>query len=192
MTAPATDLATNWCEQTVDAIVAALLALPSEITGVENNVPIVSNLYFSWDTELGAVNLTVRPSRSGGLVAIEAQVSGTPRWFSLNLELGPGAFEPGQTLGLVLSALSREPQDMRGFMRSMPATESGSDTVFADAVHFGPDQVVAVVLHTVERAQAMAMTQGFHTLVLTLPPRSWELELVGVRVFVSEPFPYIR
>ena len=169
-------------EKTVDAIAVALAGLPAEARQVENNVRLAPEFYFSWDTAQSEVSIKATPCPPG-LIQLSVTISGSPRWLSMNIGLGNCDFEPGAVLGVVMAGRCGKALEFKVFVRSVSAKTKEADTVLASPLRLGPDQPVAVTLHTVEPEDPLATGERYHTLFLTLPRQSFDFDLVGLRVF---------
>ncbi len=169
------------CEIFANGVIETLAAL--EAAGkAEVDGRIVPGLHPTWDEEEGAVALSYR-AEPGTLLQLEAQVSGAPRWLTLNIDLGPGAFEAGDVIGIVAD-IAGEAEDMLGmFIRS--TTQGGDvDTELAEPLFVAAQQRVAAALHVVAPQDGVAGSERFHMLGLKLPKRDFRLEIRGLRVFV--------
>jgi hypothetical protein len=139
-------------------------------------------VYTSWDPE-GGVTLSARQDR-GTLVSLEAQVSGTPRWNSFNLELGTAAFVPGDILIVVADIEGAAGHRMSAFVRSAGDGRPMSDTHFSDPLEGSGTRAVRTLLHAVRAHDGLAGAPRFHTLVVALPCTDFGLTLHDLRLAV--------
>lgn len=145
------------------------------------------NVYFCWDKAKGAADITLTPA-SGALLTAEIAVSGAPGWFTLNIGLGAGAFAPGGAFGLALAASSSQPITLHPFLRSALG-ETRHDTHLTESLRLGPDLAPRLALHRIRPQDAMAQSNGFHTLILPLPCARFRLHLQDMRAFHVPPQP---
>lgn len=149
---------------------------------VENNAPLAPNVYFNWDDDEGAVEIAAA-SEPGALLSAAIGVSRAPRWLSLNVALGPGAFQSGDVLGLVVEADAGTDAVLPAFIRSAAGGER-ADTDLQDRLALTGERAVLTLLHTVDATDGLARIDGYHTLVLPLPSSRLELRLRDLRLFV--------
>jgi hypothetical protein len=145
-----------------------------------NDAEIVPGVYLSWDAEEASV--TVRyESPDWAALSLVCQVTGRPRWQSLNLALGEGWFVPGDVIGVVVEGYAEGTLSLSVRMR----TRSGGDVLdceWEDALTLEPTNGVAVALRTLEAVDGCVSRDGYHTLILGLPG-ACALTLREIRVF---------
>ena len=179
---------THPCLQTVAKAVAALRSatLPAK---AGTDAPLVENVYFSWDASKAKVEIALDRA-PGSLQRWRQTVGGTPGWLNLNLALGPGVFEPGQVLGLIVATRpvgdNPEPIVIEGFVRSSRAGKT-FDTHLAQPLTLTSDDGPATMLHPIARLDPICEPKGFHTLILRLPKRDLTLDLTDLRLFLVRP-----
>lgn len=147
---------------------------------------VVPGLYVSWGGGGGEARITATASDTA-LLQIAAEVTGDLEWFTLNIELGPGQLNPGDVLGLALAgSTGAAGLDLAGFLLSARLPGGGvGETALADRLVLGPDSAAGLALHILEPGEAATRAQEFHTLVLNLPRRNFEIALRDLRVFVQ-------
>lgn len=167
--------------RTLDAL--WLADLPPDATADDR---LSQGCYISWDTKEG--DLTLRLDRpEGGLLRLQADVRRAPRWFGLNLDIGPGVLPVGTVLGLAIR-LAGTPQDsLAPFIRTGLTDDDPVDTPLTDPLRFGPVPAATSLLHQIDTNSPLAQDRGFHTLVLPLPKHSFTLDLLGLRLFALPP-----
>lgn len=151
---------------------------------IECDSPLRPNVYFSWDSDSGTVEMT--PSRPiGSLMALNARVQGKPRWLSLNIGLETASFDPGDVLGVVAELSADRPIELPLFVRSAKAQDFDdtelTEPLFATA---STDGCVTTALHRVRPEEPLAQRDRYQTLVIRLPRSDFRLEIVDLRVFV--------
>ena len=160
------------------ARIAALAALRRS-GPVAADERLCEGVYISWDTEDGAVALEAACG-DGALLRLDAQVSQAPRWFALNIDLGPAPLAPGDVLAVALDlggagALTRPP-----FLRSGHDGQRSDTALGEDPATDGPQ----VRLLDIGQDSPLTLPGAFHTLVLPLPAADFALTLRGARVAV--------
>jgi hypothetical protein len=174
---------THPCELATSATIAALRAAAFD-TPAENNAHITPDLYLSWDDEKAEIALQ-SVSDVTTLLALKGDVSGTPRWFSLNIGLGKGEFKAGDVLGIVLELESPAALDSAPFIRTAWRKGGYADTQLADAISVAEGRQVVTLLHTITAGEPLC-NEVFHTLVLPLPGADFQLSLNDMRLFVID------
>lgn len=149
---------------------------------IENDVHFVPDVYFSWDSDHGKTALSFK-SVPGQLGTIWARVSGGPEWLSLNLSLGECTFAKGDVIGLVTELEGCDTQRFAPFIRTMRDGEI-EDTFLQEGFTGSEDRAVQTALHTLEGYDPMIGRTGFHTLVIPLPRKDFQLQLRDLRLFV--------
>jgi len=174
---------THPCELfTADAI-ATLRDAQFEQTA-ENNTHLSPEVYLSWDEEGNTVELTT-VSETNALLSLKASVTGTPKWFSLNIGLGRGSFAAGDVIGLVVETETQTPFEATPFVRTAVADSQHADTPALDTLAFEDGRQVITLLHTVGPDSALT-TDAFHTLVIPLPGQDFQLDICDMRLFVID------
>lgn len=167
---------------TAEAIAACRTA-EKEIS-VENNVHLSPEIYINWDEDEGNVALTAH-FQANMLLALEAKVTKSPRWFSLNIGLGRGALAPGDVLGLVFEVEIDKPFHRAPFCRSA-VDDAYGDTYWQDSLNVaGEGKQIVTLLRSIEPGDPLTK-DGFHTLVIPLPPADFSLTLYDMRLFVVD------
>lgn len=149
---------------------------------VESDAHVLPDIYFNWDTEQGDVQLEIT-SEPGMLMNIQAKVAKPPRWFSLNLSLGSDQFTVGDVIGLVAELESSPDLSLTSFIRSSDKGE-WADTELEERLPGTTLRAVQTVLHTVEPGDGLPWNNGYHTLILRLPPQDFRIQLWDMRFFV--------
>lgn len=169
------------CETFVNGVIEALAAL--EAAGeAKNNRPFVSGVDPSWDDKDGTVTLSYR-TEPENLLRLDARVTGRPRWITLNLDLGCGAFEAGDMIGIVAEVDGDADRDLEMFIRS--ATEHGDvDTELSERLSVSAAGGVVAALHIVGSGDSVADDSRFHRLGIRLPQQDFRLAIRSARVFV--------
>ena len=173
---------THPTESEATRTIGALRAAPLDEARAEGSrLTLAPGTYFSFDAA-GWVDLAVE---RGGveLVSAEAAVAGDPGWLSLNLELGSGAFGPGDILVLVVDLEGCVEDGLSAFLRSAGAGGL-ADTPFADPLQGSRTRAVRTLLHQVAADDGVVGPPRFHTLVLALPRRDFRLVLHDLRFAV--------
>jgi hypothetical protein len=144
--------------------------------------PLVPGIYFSWDTEACTVDVNLsRPP--GSLLSVEARVSASPRWFSLNISLNEAGFTAGDVIGIVAELAASEAVTLPLFMRSALDNKT-QDTTLSESLHCKGGRSISTVLYTVDSADPLAGPTAYHTLVIQLPNTGCTLDIRDLRVFV--------
>ncbi len=149
---------------------------------VENEVHVAPDIYFSWDSSQGTVEIALK-SYPGHLADLWAKVTGMPSWLSFNLSLGNCAFKSGDVLGLIVELEGCEGHTFPIIVRS---TQDGelSDTTLQDSLKGSEDRAVRTLLHTIAPHEALTGPKRYHTLIIPLPCRDFELDIRDVRLFI--------
>lgn len=140
--------------------------------------------YFCWDIANGDVDVVIS-SVAGSLLRAEVIVTGAPKWFTLNIGIGEGAFTPGDTLGLVVKGSISPAQILFPFVRSIDKGDR-HDTRLADPLKLGPVPGTVNLLHTIESHDPLSWAKTFHTLILPLPKQNFSVDLLDMRLFHVE------
>lgn len=138
-------------------------------------------VYFSIDTQQGTPQITLQ-ELEGGLLKAALNVTGTPEWLTLNIGLGTGRFEIGDTIGLVTDFRGTDAFSTRPFIRSNRDGEA-HDTALAEEMVFGGQPSISTLLHSITSEDALGYGEAFHTLVIPLPKRNLSLSLYDLRMF---------
>lgn len=154
----------------------------TDLTGpFEPDVPLSPDVYFSADTVQGMAQITLHPLE-GGLVKAGLEVTGDPEWLSLNIGLGTGSFQTGDTVGIVADTRGSDSFATRPVLRSSRANDETVDTCLAEDFIFGGLPGTMILLHPVTTEDALAYGEAFHTLILPLPKRNISLTLNDLRL----------
>lgn len=173
---------THPCIQFANAAIATLRQ--SSVTGnITIGDHISPEIYFGADTEGADVSTTLHNTDTG-LLNVSVEVSGDPEWLTLNIGLGSGAFQDGDTFGVVIDAQGSDSFESPAFIRSDFGTYV-EDTALADPVQFGTAHGLHTLLHPFGSADPIVYGSGYHTLVLPLPHRSLSLHLRDLRLFTT-------
>lgn len=165
-------------------IMSELRRLPVGEISIENNSWIVPEFYFSWDDDHSIVHFTARHLEER-VFRIEAEITGVPRWISMNFGVGRGKLVAGDVLGVALGAKSETELPLEGFFRSAGAEEGPQDTPLMESITLSPHRSTGLALQTLTEWDPLTHQENnFHTLVLTLPPRNFYFDLWDLRVFV--------
>ncbi len=167
----------------------ALLKTVSEIRSYEmssalgNGETLGNGVYFSWDSEEGSV--AVSTAREGDqLFNADVQVSGKPRWLNLSLALNIGQFNPGDVLGLILDWQCSEIGGDTMIVRSSIVESEFDDTHWQQPLAWSPQRQVMTFLHTTEATNGLIGNEKFHTIIIPLPSRDFQLTLFDMQFFV--------
>lgn len=143
---------------------------------------VTPEVYFSAETSQAGVEITLLP-QEGGLLKAEILVSGNPEWLTLNIGLGSGNFEIGDTLGIAYDLRGSDEFSVQPFIRSSyDGVEY--DTALADDFRFGA--LPGVLLHPITAEVPLTYSAAFHTLILPLPKRNSAFEIRNLRLFHVE------
>lgn len=145
---------------------------------------LLPGFYFSADLSQSDVKITVQTSQKS-LLSATVDVTGTPQWLSLNIELGEGSFAVEETIGLLTQTQAGNPFTVWPFIRS---SRGGIeyDTSFNEALPFDTTQSVTTLLHQLTSGDPLVDGAGYHTLVLPLPARSSAFTLHDMRVMHNQ------
>lgn len=148
---------------------------------VEQSVPLIEGIYFSWDSEGGTVALKLE-APPGTLCAMTGRVSGAPDWFSFNIALGQLTLSPGDVLGVIADVTAPSGEACPLYIRSQ------HDDKFIDMPLSVPlqgtlERDTQVILHSIDTLYPMLGLPAFHTLVLPLPRRDFTLTLHDLQIF---------
>jgi len=172
---------THPCELATSLTVAELRGAVFD-KAAENNAHMTPDVYLSWDEEEADIALETA-SGANMLLAVKGSVSGTPRWFSLNVGLGRGELQAGDVLGIVLELETPAALESVPFIRTAWRKGGYADTHLVDTIAVAPGRQVVTLLHTVDADDALC-NDVFHTLVLPLPSADFDLSLQDMRLFV--------
>lgn len=155
---------------------------------VSTDTPLVPDVYFSWDTANGSVDITLSRHEDGLFTAV-LKVSGRPRWLTFNIGLGGGAFEVGDLLGLVIetgpdNGAAGEAIGLLPFLRSAEGGER-QDTPMFGALHLGAGRGLWALVHRIGIGEPLGRLKAYHTLVLPLPATDLTLDLRDLRLFCA-------
>ncbi|MCW1933918.1 hypothetical protein [Pararhodobacter zhoushanensis] len=146
-----------------------------------NDVAFTPKIYPSWDSEAAQVTLTATSARDE-LVQIAGVVTGTPRWLTLNFDLGSTTLQVGDVLCLLIEGSMDVAADLALFLRS--ATAWGTeDTAWLDPLRLSAENGVTAAFHTLAPFDAICANEGYHTLVIDLPTADFSLTLRAMRLF---------
>jgi len=145
---------------------------------------LLPGVYFSADLSQSNVKITLQDAE-GSLLQATTDVTGTPQWLSLNIELGEGSFAAEEILGLLAETQAEDPFTVWPFIRSFRAGIE-YDTPFSEALSFETAPTVSTLLHQVALGDPLAEGAGYHTLVLPLSVRSSSFTLRDMRVLHSQ------
>ena len=141
-------------------------------------------VYFSADLSQSDVKITLQDA-GASLLKATIEVTGSPQWLSLNIELGEGSFAVGETVGLLTDTEAKDSFTIWPFLRSFREGFE-NDTPFSEALHFDTAPTVSTLLHQVASSDPLADGAGYHTLVLPLPAQSSAFTLRDMRVLHSQ------
>lgn len=175
----------HMCEDFSADVLSALRAATSS-GKVQNNSRLSREVYFSWDADQGRCDLD-HSSAAGELLAFEAHVTGSPRWFALNIGLGWGKFSLGDTLVIVLDAEAGSAFGADALIRSAIDGEV-MDTPLDDRIRIGRKRSISTLMHRIEPRDALAHSEAFHTLTIGLPKSYQKVSLHDLGVFVVPAF----
>ena len=147
------------------------------------NEHIAPGLYFSWEESETAPEVTLA-SAPGEMFDLSAVVHGNETWFTFNIEIGPGSFEIGDILGLVVDLEGFEGESVSIAIRTAKEGEV-TDTLLQDTLRGSGERCVRTVLNTVtDKQQALLDSGGFHTLVFHLPKQAFTCRIHDMRFFM--------
>ena len=144
---------------------------------------LVPGVYFSADLSQSDVKITLQ-NAEGSLLQAIIEVTGSPQWLSLNIELGEGSFAVEETVGLLVDTQAETPFSVELFIRSFREGFE-HDTPFSETLHFDTASTVSTLLHQVAPGDPLANGAGYHTLVLPLPAQNSAFPLRDMRVLPS-------
>lgn len=143
---------------------------------------IVEGVHPSWDTEEGSVTFSYTSDRET-LLSIETSVTGTPRWLTLNLDLGVGRFDPGDIIGLIADIEADTAHTCEMFIRT--TTQQGHVyTAFRESLNMAAERRTVTALHPVWNTDRLAGAENFHILGIMLPKTNLRLSLHHLCPFV--------
>lgn len=145
---------------------------------------LLPGVYFSADLSQSDVKITLQDAENC-LLQATTEVTGTPQWLSLNIELGEGSFAIVETVGLLADTQAEDTFTIWPFIRSFRAGIE-YDTPFGEALRFDATPTVTTLLHQLASGDPLADGAGYHTLVLPLPARSCAFTLRDMRVVHSQ------
>lgn len=148
---------------------------------VENNVHLSSGFYVSWDEEESDAQINY-DSPDWAMLTLDWDVSGTPRWFSLNLSLGEGILDSGDIIALVSEGYADTSLALSLTLRSKIEDEV-FDVDWDDAVELHPENGINTVLRRIEIGDQIGGRSAYHTLILTLPAQNNAVTLRNLRTF---------
>lgn len=153
----------------------------THLTGLlEDDTQISPGVYFSADTKGGNTRITLHPTE-GGLLNADLKITGNPVWLTLNIGLGTGRFETGDTVGIVADLGNGDDTfNVQPFIRSNDKVEQ-FDTVLAQTLAFGGTHGVTTLLHTIAAQDALSHGEAFHTLIIPLPKRDLSMKINDLR-----------
>ena len=147
----------------------------------QNDAHIVPGVYLSWDNENADVSV-MATSAADSLIALDAKIDGTPRWFSLNFELGNGQLAADDVLGIVIEGFANAPTMLSMFLRAA-IEDDLIDTHFNEALKMPDKNGLATAFHTLHPTDPIGGVEGFQTLVIQLPPSDAQLTFRDARLF---------
>ncbi|MBB3995885.1 hypothetical protein GGR95_003551 [Sulfitobacter undariae] len=171
---------THPCIASTAATISALRT--ANISGrLDADTRLSPSVYFSSDDKGGTADVTLYP-HEGGLINAEIKVTGHPGWLSLNIGLGTGAFNEGDTLGIITDIRGTDTFNIRPYIRSSRNSDE-QDTILSKDITFGGTPTISTLLHTVSPADALPHDEAYHTLILPLPIRDLSLVLNDLCLF---------
>ena len=169
------------CEDAFRARVATLRDAGYDVE-LDHSGPVHDALFCDLDPEMGRSRVHVLAA-PGSILSLDAQVEGRPRWFVLRLELGQGAYQPGDVLGLVIKGAADRLLEVRPFLR-MVRSGRLADTRFEDSVMLAKEPGVYTALHTLSAMDPACGEPGNCALVLGLPSESARVQIDDMVFFV--------
>lgn len=153
----------------------AILRDAQDLEPLFNNHHVSAQVYFSWDDEEAEITATAT-TEVGRLLDATLEISGKPRWLTLNIGLGQGTFEVGDQI-VILAEMAGDASTPVTF--SILSAQGGApeDTVLDTPVDLMPKGRVHSIIHSVSDEDVMAGDEAYHTLVLRLPKTSHHLRI---------------
>lgn len=146
----------------------------------ENNKELSPGVYLSWDDD--ADMSIAYDSPDWAALALTTRISSKPRWQSLNLVLATGVLRAGDTLGLVVEGYADVQTPLKITTRSA-INGTQIDCHWDDQITLHPMNNVAIALHRYEMLDGVVDSEGYHTLMIDLPPQSSAMTLRNIRLF---------
>ncbi|GAB4264908.1 MAG: hypothetical protein Kow0013_12600 [Pararhodobacter sp.] len=170
------DFLDAFSEQTLHGLRTAVLS------GVaENNREIFPGLYLSWDPE----EMETAPryeSPDWATLSVAYTAKAAARWVSLNLVLADGRLDAGDVLGLVIEGYASE---NRSFPIRLRSKFDGvtADCDWTDSIELTIENGSSVALRTLEPKDEVVGKDGYHTLLIGLPPTEFSFTIRNMRLF---------
>ncbi len=117
------------------------------------------------------------------LLKFEYEVETKPRWLTLNIELGNARLEAGAILGIVANLSGGAGSELNMFVRTTRDDEF-VDTQFDEGLLGSDVPSVRVAMHQLAQDSGSVGATGFHTLIIELPFKKFDLDLREVQIFV--------
>jgi hypothetical protein len=170
-----TDLLSIFTFKNIESLRKLCLACDSS-----NDQHLVDGVYLSWDDAETRVTMHIE-SEPGSLINMNAEVSGAPRWMSLNFALGVGPMVQGDTLCVVLDASADSESLLSIFVRSRFA-DRVEDFDWDESIRLTHRRQITTAFCKVPAAEATA-EECYRTLVIRLPRESFRIYFHDLRFF---------
>ncbi|MEM9128154.1 MAG: hypothetical protein AAGA97_00265 [Pseudomonadota bacterium] len=168
------------CTKSVMRTVTALKT--AQFSGLaRQKVPLVPGAFFLWDEAGGSAQIETA-SEPGLALRAKVAVSSTPSWITLQLQMGPGRFVPGDVIGLIHD-LSFDAEVNCALAIQSRRGKEYLETEFQEPLWSGPKRDIRVAMHTVSEVDGLPHTEEFHTLIIRLPVQDFGFELYNLRFF---------
>ena len=121
-------------------------------------------IYPSWDTGEGDLTLQAH-SEPGIMLRLTPDIRRAPRWFSLNIDLGPGPMAAGDVLAILAQTSGATQTEQPPFIRSSQGGTQADTPLSEPFLHDGRPKAL---LFDIGPGDALTWDQAFHTLVIPL------------------------
>lgn len=165
----------------VEAALAALAAYQDR-GRLRNRVDLVPGLCASWDDKNGKVALQY-DTTINGLLHLEGQTEGAPRWLTLQFELGTGSVEPGSIIGIAATVRGSAPHDLAPFIRTEHEGKRLDARLSSPMLVTQTDEVYAIIDDKVMNKDQFRLNRR-HRLLMRLPLGQFALTFSNLHLFL--------
>lgn len=165
----------------VETVLAALAAHRGR-GRLRNRAELVPGLCASWDAQNGKVALQY-DTTGDGLMYLEGRCEGTPRWLTLQLDLGLGSVASGTIIGLAATIRCSATHDLAPFLRSEHEGRKLDARLSSSMVVTEMDETHAIVDDKIMKKDQFRLSAR-HRLLMRLPLRQFALTIGNLHLFL--------
>lgn len=164
-----------------DTVLAALAAHQGR-GRLRNRADLVPGVCASWDDRNGKVLLQY-DTTGDGLLHLEGQCEGEPRWLTLQFDLGHGAVDSGSIIGLAAMIRGSTTHDLAPFIRTEHEGRKLDARLSSPMVMSQADEAHAVIDDKIMKKDQFRLNAR-HRLLVRLPLMQFTLTLGNLHLFL--------